>query len=164
MKKIFFITNFILISFLQLSCNTDVVSDNVTANNAVDVYVAGQTTEYVSSRALFWKNEKLTFLTPENINARAHEIFVSDNQVFICGEIINSDLSTTAVYWLNGTINIIEQNSVTHDILKNGNDLYITGIDSKNAAVYWKNGVKNVLSSEALASSIMKMKMINNDL
>jgi hypothetical protein len=159
------LTLVILIICSFFSCNSDTLTSNPIPSNATDVYVVGETTDYDASRALFWKNEKLTFLTPEGIVARAKEISVADNHVYICGEIINFESNTTtAVYWKDGIINTIEENAVTHDILKSGNDLYITGVDSNNAGVYWKNGVKNILTTEAGYSSLMKMKMVGNEL
>lgn len=148
-----------------ISCNSDTITNNPITSNATDVYVVGETTDYDASRAIFWKNEKLTFLTPEGVVARATEISVADNHVYICGEIFNFETnSKTAVYWKDGVINTIEENAVTQDILINENDLYITGVDSNNADVYWKNGVKNILTTEASYSCIKKMKMVGNDL
>lgn len=150
--------------FIIGSCNSDTITNNPITSNATDVYVVGETTDYDASRAIFWKNEKLTFLTPEGVVARATEISVADNHVYICGEIFNFETnSKTAVYWKDGVINTIEENAETHDILKSGNDLYITGVDSNNACVYWKNGVKKILTTEAVTSSKMKMKMVGND-
>lgn len=147
-----------------ISCNTDNIANNTQSSNAVDVFVVGEKTDYDFPRAFYWKNETLNYLTNENQRSSATEISVQDNQVYICGELFNDNFDKTAVYWENGIIHTIEQNAETHDILKSGNDLYITGVDSNNACVYWKNGVKNILTTEAVTSSKMKMKMVGNDL
>jgi hypothetical protein len=165
MKKLLFLSTLLLCSLLHVSCSTDAVTNNPVTTNPVDVYVVGETTDYIASRAIFWKNEKLTFLTSEGIVSIAKEISVENNHVYICGLLFNFESnSRTAVYWKDGVINTIEENADPHDILINGNDLYITGVDSNNAAVYWKNGVKTILTAEASPSTIMKMKLVGKDL
>jgi hypothetical protein len=115
-----------------------------------DAYVAGVIDGDMStSKAVYWKNEKLTELGQGSANS----IFIAGKDVYVAGNDANG-----ALYWKNGKPVRLSYNKVqaAHSIFVLGKDVYVCG-SNQNQAKYWKNG-KNVNltdgSYEARAISI----------
>lgn len=171
MKK----TLLILILFtglLQISCSEDLVT-NDSANNSVDVYVAGQK----NSQACYWKNNQLVLLDSGEITAPlASKIIVANNDVYVLGIGVN-DTETLPMFWKNGVLTNLKTSLSTAneevraitDFEIIGNDVYFVGYTrtlltfDDNSLVYWKNGLKTVVHDYGSnVPNNSKIKVVNN--
>lgn len=120
---------------------------NTNASQQVDVYVAG--VEMGSSGyevAKYWKNGQAVSLTDGTAHAQAYSIFVSANDIYVCGDVgyvVDVVTSPQAYYWKNGSAVILGA-GYARSIAVSGNDIYVCGYTG-NAfygyhACYWKNG------------------------
>lgn len=101
-----------------------------------------------SSKAVYWKNNNLMYLTSENdnnIHERALDLYLDGNDLYACGQSYqeNDNKTDRAVYWKNGQKIFLTDglnSGSAYKILKFNNDLYITGNDG--SPCYWKNDQK----------------------
>ncbi len=121
-----------------------------------DVYFAG---EFLGgsggefSVACFWKNGIQTVLSgiSANGNAEARAIYLSGQDVYVCGYTANDSLGQVACYWKNGERVDLASGIYTNGICVAGSDVYVAG-GSSSTPCYWKNGVRMELSDvDALA-------------
>jgi hypothetical protein len=163
----------LLFAIILIGC-TD-VDDlvNSSAQNPVDVYIAGVKT----NNAAYWKNNQ-PYLLSGGDGGEATKICVSNNNVLVLGKKTLDNWRTEYLYWengnltnLNGVFNTPAQyvHSIT-DMEVVGNDVYFVGY-TKNPLlaaeiyelVYWKNGVKNVLDNNINNPTFQaKIKVVNN--
>lgn len=124
MKKTYFAL-MILLGFC--SCQKE-VSNKSNTSPQVDIYVCGEEWDGTRYIASYWKNGNRVILG----DGFANSIFVSGNDVYVCGN--------GATYWKNGNL-VTLGNGVgqTNSIAVSGNDVYVAG-GMGGHAVYWKNG------------------------
>jgi hypothetical protein len=108
-----------------------------------------------------WNNGSLVSLQAQGTYGSVRGAFASGNNIYAVG----SDNNNDAVYWKNGTLNVIGQsNSQTapsaNCIYVSGNDVYIGGVDANQAAVYWKNGVPVYLQASTSGRQISRIGCI----
>ncbi|MGC4104611.1 carboxypeptidase regulatory-like domain-containing protein [Ferruginibacter sp.] len=134
-----------------------------------DVYVSGKvfSNSNSSSRAVYWKNNTINFLSAASVNAgnEASGIFIDNGDLYFSGsESTSNGQSFIAVYWKNavkttltypGTYAGASSNSIFVD---NG-DIYIGGSIHQNQgvfiqnAVYWKNNNINFVTNYATSGN-----------
>jgi hypothetical protein len=118
------------------SSNTSLVKDIFIYGN--DVYAVGM--EYFGNKtnATLWKNGIATTLGDKVTQSYAYAIFVSGNDVYVCGKQNNS-----AVIWKNGIPSILDPNGELYTIFVSGNDVYTsgsTGLNNDSGMSIFKNG------------------------
>jgi hypothetical protein len=131
------------LSYIQAS-STQASSKNTSTQ--VDVYVAGTEESGSGYVAKYWKNGQAVSLTDGTTYAAAYSIFVSGNDVYVCGNVgyvVDAVTSPQAYYWKNGSP-IILGAGYARSIAVSGNDVYVCGYtgDAFHGyhACYWKNG------------------------
>ena len=134
MKKNYFILIIVLFFF---SCQKEISHEMVSSE--VDVYVAGFEESGSGYVAKYWKNGQAVSLTDGTTDAAASSIYVSGNDVYVCGSIDGN-----AIYWKNGNPVTLGDGDAT-SIAVSGNDVYVAGWMRGLAgdgirACYWKNG------------------------
>ena len=163
----------LLFAIILIGC-TD-VDDlvNSSAQNPVDVYIAGVKT----NNAAYWKNNQ-PYLLSGGDGGEATKICVSNNNVLVLGKKTLDNWRTEYLYWENGNLTNLNTSfntpaqhvrSIT-DMEVVGNDIYFVGY-TKNPLiaaeiyelVYWKNGVKTVLDNNIDNPNFQaKIKVVNN--
>lgn len=136
-----------------------------------DVYVAGVEDSKVENEYYtyytyiikYWKNGNALNLTDGKNDAMVTDIFVSGNDVYVCGYeatsikvygAYGSGDDYQAKYWKNGEEILLtdkETDSFAYKIYVSGNDVYVAGAErhaatGKYVAKYWKNGTAIALS------------------
>jgi hypothetical protein len=128
-----------------------------------DVYVIGATLASSvlggsTAAAVYWKNSVLVNLTqnlPDVVAASTKDIFVSGNDVYVCGYLATSNNDTLdAVYWKNGELNHLPNGYMATCISVSGSDVYVGGSSLRDGDVYWKNGTMHILGNAAWVNSI----------
>ncbi|MBP6432703.1 MAG: hypothetical protein KA319_13135 [Ferruginibacter sp.] len=119
-----------------------------------DVYVCGTDVVSGSTVAKIWKNGVFALLTKDTFNfAGSTEVRVINGDVYVCGSAEKYPLPgpKKAVYWKNGTLNIlptITNLAIAIDVFSINNDLFFTGADAdalNSQGVIWKNGIRTTL-------------------
>jgi hypothetical protein len=110
-----------------------------------DLYVAGLVKGVDESDivATYWKNDNPVYLTDGTQPSSAQDIYVSGNDVYVCGYERNSSDFDVAKYWKNGTsvdLSDGQSNARAYSIACKGTDVYVVGYDGTGARC-WKNGV-----------------------
>ncbi|MCL1865661.1 MAG: hypothetical protein FWF73_07615 [Spirochaetes bacterium] len=98
-------------------------------------------------RACYWKNGKRVSLSNAKYGSSVYDIFVSGNDVYVCGWISNREDEISSGYWKNGKwVGLVKakDGSWLVSIFVSGDNVYACG-RSKNSDVkwrpaYWKNG------------------------
>jgi hypothetical protein len=177
MKKLLFISILLFFSLLQVSCNTDAISNNNPIANSVDVYVAGSK----DGKACYWKNGQVIMLNSGTFTATiAKKIIVNNGNVYVLGENTTAD-PTIYLYWKNGvltnlttTLNIPTFGNTLGitDMDVSGNDVYFVGyipsvITIPNPPVnlvYWKNNVATIVKeyNSSFYNTVSFIKVLNN--
>lgn len=110
-----------------------------------DIYAAGfemmPATGWLVAK--YWKNGIGKNLTDGSHYAAAFSITVSGEDVYVCGQEVNSSSISVAKYWKNGVgVSLTDgtNDAIANTIIVSGSDIYISGQDG-NKAVYWKNGI-----------------------
>jgi len=112
--------------------------------------------------ATLWKNGIPTALEDTSISSTANAITVSNNDVYIAGDVSNTGAEWKPYYWKNGVTTALQLHGELHvsarAICVSGSDVYVSGYTSTSQsysyqyATYWKNGVENVLTPTSLGS------------
>lgn len=176
MKKIL-LTLLFMTSLLQISCNSDAITNNPSTINPVDVYVAGSK----DAKACYWKNGQVVLLdSGEFTESDVIKVIVSNGDVYAFGTgSINNSLTTVSyLFWKNGVVTNLKTSFGTNshivssidDMEVVGNDVYFVGF-MKPAfltvelydLVYWKNGIKTVINSNLNGSGATQIAVQNND-
>ena len=131
------------------------------------VYAVGQS----GSDAVYWRNEDFFVLPRVGVGATgeiATSIAVSNNVVYIAGQILYSASSFEAVYWRNGQpVNLPRGNARISEataITVFDNDVYITG-RADDDAVYWRNNQIVILPrGEAERAVATSMAVLGRDI
>jgi hypothetical protein len=119
-----------------------------------DVYMAGGIFDATSIKPVYWKNGVITYLPVRTtgFTTTVTGIAVNGTDVYVVGQTTSANLISTATYWKNNAINLLEDTtkvSVATAIAVNGADIYITGyVNSPTfpyVATYWKNGTATTL-------------------
>lgn len=131
------------------------------------IYIAGYD---AVNGAVYWKNGTKVILGDANLFSRATGIFVSGNDVYVCGRFQQSSSSSyqIACYWKNGikqTLGIADSHSWTEAILVNGNDVYVAGYQQGTGTFggYWKNGVPVNLNTNQYEAIVSSLFLSGND-
>ena len=118
-----------------------------------DVYLAGYESYHQYDIPVYWKNGKIVRLATESESFTANSIFVSGEDIYVCGEKRISNDKWIAVYWKNGELTQLGDgvnSSFATSIFVDENDVYISGreniFDYAHRAVYWKNDQRTILS------------------
>jgi hypothetical protein len=119
-------------------------------------------------QAMLWTNGTEVPLTNGVGVSDAKGVFVSGSDVYICGHVLNTDVSPYArvVYWKNGAINYLSDgtsNGTANSIYVNGNDIYVAGDfcmtgNSSSKATLWKNGTPTTLSNNSISAKSVTVK------
>jgi hypothetical protein len=138
------------------------------ASKDTTVYVAG--TE--NDRAVYWKNGTAVALTNGQYGSNATSVFVSGNDVYICGFEFDGKRAR-AGYWKNGTAFFLEDGSTNPyssyatAITVADNHIYIAGFESNtggiDGAIYWKDGKAVNLNSGTNQSRAHSIFVLDND-
>ncbi len=133
-----------------------------------DVYVCGSVDRNnpgsgaYSSRALYWKNGVINFLSnaANSTHANAWGLFINNGDVYVTGsESNNNQNSSTGVYWKNGVkttmaFSATSTSYYTNCIFVDNNDVYVAGSQAQqnqgmysSNATYWKNNNINLLTN-----------------
>lgn len=149
MKRLFYSIS-MLCALIVTSCSSDEITNSTptpTPINLGDVYACGSEAEGPISRAVYWKNNALVYLTngtDQSDFAKAIDIDVLGNDVYVIGYQSLNGANAEARLWKNGVSqNLQDSNtgfSATKDILLDGNDVYVLG-SVNDVQVYCKNGV-----------------------
>lgn len=117
------------------------------------VYMVGYERVNGKSVAKYWKDGAEISLTDGSRHAFGKSAFVTDQDVYVCGEEFNSAGIRVAKYWKNGQPVDLGINCYAESIFVEGSDVYVAGAEfsgsSNIRAVYWKNGVINYLTTIA---------------
>jgi hypothetical protein len=162
----------ICILMFAVSCKDDDNDDDVLGGPGV--YIAGS---YINDgtdigNACYWKNGELIDLDSGGYHSYAVSVFVSGNDVYVCGKYRYDDVNDlwTICYWRNGErIDIVSgyDDTSVDDIIVSGNDIYICGQVSdaggNETAYYWKNGVSTVLNSDGEDASTTNLYVSGDD-
>jgi hypothetical protein len=131
-----------------------------------DVYVSGFRSVGGStgslSRAKYWVNGVEHELESDSLtwDAEAYDIFVSGNDVYVCGMDKRWGYARSPVYWKNGKwVKLSPYEGIGYAISVSGNDIYVAG-DSRKATL-WKNG--ETVFTDAYASSVKSMFVSGSD-
>ena len=128
-----------------------------------DIHIAGSIYQYPGAYVgwgVYWKNGVPLRLSGPTVHSSATSIAVVGNDVYIAGEIDDSNGQGHAAYWKNGVAVILDPifNSTATGIAIEGNNVHVVGergIDQ--IAMYWKNGTAVVLGrGKANAIAISK--------
>ena len=111
-----------------------------------DVYVVGYEQEYYIDEDLYelpnnvakvWKNGAVQNLTDGSLDAEAHSVFVSRNDLYIVGY----EGYGVAKLWKNGESYDLEDGTEAYSVHVSGKDVYIAGV-YLNHLKLWKNGIE----------------------
>ncbi|WP_396165676.1 hypothetical protein [Flavobacterium sp.] len=171
MKKII-IALLALITFIQISCSSDIL-DNTPTANPVDVYVVGQK----NSQAAYWKNNQEVLLN-NGIGCEADTLMVSNGNIHVFGKKQLDNWTTQFMHWKNNVAtNLTETFNTPAQFVRTitgmdvvGDDVYFVGY-TKNPLitaeiydlVYWKNGNKTVIDIATNPTFKSKIKVVNNN-
>lgn len=125
-----------------------------------DIYVAGST-KVTQWRATYWKNGTPTYLTDGNYEASVAGIFVTGNDVYVCGSERNAAGTLVAKYWKNG-VAVALTDGTTHaeakDIYVADNVIYVAGYVNNSSGIqtarYWNNGNPVTIGTGGAANAI----------
>ena len=170
MKKIVIVL-LLIISFIQISCSSD-IENNTTTANPVDVYVVGKK----NSNAAYWKNNQEVLLN-NGIGCEADMLMVSNGNIHVFGKKQLDNWTTQFMYWKNNVAtNLTETFNTPAQFVRSitgmdvvGEDVYFVGY-TKNPLiaaeiydfVYWKNGNKTVIDGATNPTFKSKIKVVNN--
>src|SRR4026209_385590 len=131
--------NLLLVVLVIGFCSCQKEISHEIASTEVDVYVAGFEESGLGYVAKYWKNGQAVSLTDGTTDAAASSIFVSGNDIYVCGSIDGN-----AVYWKNGNPVTLGDGNAT-SIAVSENDVYVAGWLRQTPAegiraCYWKNG------------------------
>jgi ribonucleotide monophosphatase NagD (HAD superfamily) len=110
--------------------------------------------------ATVWKNGVESLLPSIDPFSDANGIFVSGNDVYVCGDSYDSPYEPTyhALLWKNGVAVDLEYStgSIANGVFVSGNDVYVAGSISSplgTSAAYWKNGKAVVLNANNILAA-----------
>jgi hypothetical protein len=169
--KNFVIALSLIISFIQISCSSDIV-DNTSKANPVDVYVVGKK----NNNAAYWKNNQEVLLN-NGLGSEADMLMVSNGNIHVFGKKQLDNWTTQFMYWKNNVAtNLTETFNTPAQFVRSitgmdvvGEDVYFVGY-TKNPLiaaeiydfVYWKNGNKTVIDGATNPTFKSKIKVVNN--
>jgi len=135
--------------------------------NGEDFYVAGLVvgTTGLNPVATYWKNDNPVYLTDRTRSSRAQDIYVSGNDVYVCGYERNSSGFNVAKYWKNGTpvdLSDGQSRAWAYSITVSGTDVYIVGNDGYGARC-WKNGVAVQVECNPALTTFNSVFIAGND-
>lgn len=160
--KNYFLLKVFAFTILLSSCNpTDLTpADELNTINPSKIYIAG----IYEGDACYWKDGVITMLKNvpgKSITSHASSIFVSGNDVYCAGRVINNSIGYP-VYWKNGVENILSNTSGSvSSITVSGNDVYVLG-NQNQVPCYWKNGVLTLFNATS-NSFANDLKVEGND-
>lgn len=178
MKKLLILSILLLLSFLQFSCNTIGITDDLPITNPVDVYVAGSK----DGKACYWKNGQVVMLDSGGFeDVFAGSIIISNTNIYVIGQgfMNNQPELGNYLFWKNGVLTnlnaLLSTNSQIVRSIKDvqiiGDDIYILGLLKPEVLTveiyelaYWKNGIKTTVSSNLNTLTSSQIKIQNNDI
>lgn len=130
------------------------------ARKKEDIYIVGYNSDNSSSKACYWKNNTLIYLTDrKEYVSGATAITVQNNDVYITG-VLSDFINTTPVYWKNGVMSSLQLPDkstyiTTTSIAVQGNDVYVGGYykitQQEFVGCYWKNGVIKLMAPSSFS-------------
>ncbi len=133
---------------------------NTTQPSLGNVYVAGiYLDSFGTALPVVWENGKATIL--DSISGSANCVFVSNNDVYVCG-LANNNNKSCAVIWKNNTKIYVDSTNETDffSLCEDGNNVYAVGYSNfagSSCPILWKNGIITKLSSDKGAASTIKV-------
>ena len=160
-KQLLTILLFIILTSCSNNSDATVAPTATNASSSTDVYIVGLTKNSNNNRIpTVWKNGVPNIL-PSDLNTLTigSKIAVSGSDVYVVNE---NDFTSSILLWKNGIIVQTIPNSSAHEIIVEGNDVYILG-QTANTFKTWKNGVETILTSNVSNNFVFKMKVVNGD-
>lgn len=139
-----------------------------------DVYVAGYKMENEDNElyeiAKYWKNGEENLIA-KNSTARANDIAIIDNKVFVLfNETVNDVV--LAKIWEDGKVQILSENNtptIGCSMTKLNHEIHVAGYIYNNNLEHsfitiWENGQEKRLSENTLFGDVCKIISVNNDI
>jgi hypothetical protein len=173
---IHFITSAIVVAFLTVSCQKELICEGCDPATAVvdtplvqaapNIYVCGQH----QAKAVYWKNGKEFVLGQGDAESTATSIAVAGDVVYTAGDIgdLFKYVTNQAVYWRSNQMIALtgETGAGTSGIVVSNGDVFVSGWEYKGAnltAVYWKNGVKTALTDGSVNAEATGIAVVGVD-
>jgi hypothetical protein len=111
------------------------------------VFVSGAETNLSIWIVKYWKNGIQFNLSNGSVSAETTSIFISGNDVYVCGnQIATNSGNSAAKYWKNGVATFLTNGSSplfasANSIFVDGNDVYVAGEETDDpnpVALFWK--------------------------
>lgn len=154
-----------LLCLLLVRCSS---SENPPPKLPASVYVTGMHEAYEMA---YWKDGKRFLPDDDGAWSTSSDIAVSDDDVYVSGQINSDNYRNVACYWKNEELFVIGSSletdtTWTQGIAVSEGDVYVAGTQL-NAdgfqAVYWKNGVLHELNSSPNQSIVNGMMISDGD-
>jgi hypothetical protein len=132
-----------------------------------DVYVCGDAQDSLSLKTIpvYWKNNVMVKLSTPTLNTYTRAIFVSDDNVYVVGNV-----ESVMKLWVNGAEKNISAAPIMGSptaVFVSGNDVYIAGSENiqgnQYRAKYWKNGVGVALTSDTKNAGVSALFVSGTD-
>jgi len=143
-------------SLIQLEQNLSVISyARSIAVNSGGVYVVGAREGTSGLNAMLWFNGTSTVLSDPSVSSEAMSVALSGSDVYVAGYQSNPAAGhAEALYWKNGTANVLSGGLLANAIVISGSDVYVAGQTTDGIAAYWKNGTVTTLPEGSTARAI----------
>ena len=126
------------------------------------VYTAGEISESLGSKAVYWTDQTMTVLPSGSAYAKAYGISVAGNDVYVAGKDGNQ-----AVVWKNGIPTVLAERGEASAITVVHGNVYIAGVEYSEQTVpiatYWVNGQRTMLTETSSSATLNAICVSGSD-